>query len=234
MNLKTIFCLLLATFISVSCKKEIPFDSTAPDTLFSNRDTTANLKDDFFSYANGGWFKQNPIPASELSNGIFRTIQDTINDQIKQICEKSAVAKNLKKGSNEQKIGDFYASGMDTISIDKTGINPLKNELSKIDAIKSIDEVVAQMAFGQTIGVGSGFSFYVSQDDKLSTKYAVFLSQGGLGLGNRDYYFNTDTETTNIRNAYVVHLEKINSLFFQAVIFSISALILWTCNRLRS
>lgn len=212
MNLKTIFRLLLITFFLVSCKKEIPFDNTVPDTLFSNRDTTANPKDDFFSYANGGWFKQNPIPASELSNGIFRTIQDTINNQIKQICEKSAVAKNLKKGSNKQKIGDFYASAMDTISIDKTGLNPLKNELSKIDAIESIDAVVAQMAFSQTIGVGSGFSFYVSQDDKISTKYAVFLSQGGLGLGNRDYYFNTDSETTNIRNAYVVHLEKINSL----------------------
>lgn len=224
MNLKLIFCFILSTFILVSCKKEIPFDNAAPDTLFSNRDTTANPKDDFFSYANGGWFKQNPIPTSERSNGIFRTIQDTINNQIKQICEKSAAAKNLKKGSIEQKIGDFYAAGMDTIAINKTGLNPLRNELSKIDAIVNIDAVVAQMAFSQTIGVSSGFSFYVSQDDKISTKYAVFLGQGGLGLGNRDYYFNSDSETTKIRNAYVVHLEKINLLLgFDAKIAKLNA-----------
>ncbi|SFA93205.1 putative endopeptidase [Flavobacterium swingsii] len=192
--------------LTTSCKKENDFDPNASDALATNRDTLVNPSDDFFMYANGGWFKQNPIPDSERSNGIFRTIQDTINNQVKQICEKSAAA-NADKGSNKQKIGDFYASGMDTIAINKAGLSPLKGELAKIDAITDVPSLLSAMAHLHTIGASPAFSTYVGQDDKISTKYAVFFSQGGLGLGNRDYYFNTDKETVNIRNEYVKHLQ---------------------------
>ena len=197
--------------LTVSCKKEKDFDPNAADALTTNRDTLVNPSDDFFMYANGGWFKQNPIPDSERSNGIFRTIQDTINNQVKQICEKSASA-NADKGSNKQKIGDFYASGMDTIAIDKAGLSPLKGELAKIDAITDVPSLLSTMAHLHTIGASPAFSTYVAQDDKISTKYAVFFSQGGLGLGNRDYYFNTDKETVTIRNEYVKHLEIMSKL----------------------
>ena len=192
--------------LTTSCKKEKDFDPNAPDVLTTNRDTLVNPSDDFFMYANGGWFKQNPIPDSERSNGIFRTIQDTINNQVKQICEKSAAA-DADKGTNKQKIGDFYSSGMDTIAIDKAGLTPLKGELAKIDAITDIPSLLSAMAHLHTIGASPAFSTYVGQDDKISTKYAVFFSQGGLGLGNRDYYFNTDKETVTIRNEYVKHLQ---------------------------
>jgi putative endopeptidase len=197
--------------LTASCKKEKDFDPNAPDALITNRDTLVSPSDDFFMYANGGWFKQNPIPDSERSNGIFRTIQDTINNQVKQICEKSAAA-NADKGSNKQKIGDFYSSGMDTLTINKAGITPLKTELAKIDAITDTPSLLSTIAHLHTIGASPAFSFYVSQDDKISTKYAVFFSQGGLGLGNRDYYFNTDKETVTIRNEYVKHLESMSKL----------------------
>ncbi|MFK7032028.1 M13 family metallopeptidase [Flavobacterium oreochromis] len=189
-----------------SCKKEVK-NHNAPDVLVTNRDTTANLSDDFFQYANGSWFKKNPIPASERSNGIFRTIQDTINNQIKKICEKSAV-EDAEKGSNKQKIGDFYASGMDTLTINKLGIDPLKKEFLKIQNIKDLPSLVEQTAYMHTIGADPAFSFYVAQDDKNSAKYALFFNQGGLGMRNRDYYFNTDKETVEIRKAYEKHLEK--------------------------
>ncbi|MES2811215.1 MAG: M13 family metallopeptidase [Bacteroidota bacterium] len=197
--------------LTASCKKEKDFDINAPDALTTNRDTTANPSDDFFAYANGGWFKKNPIPETERSNGIFRTIQDTINNQIKSICEKSAAA-NADKGSNKQKIGDFYASGIDTLTIDKVGITPLKNELAKIDAIKDISSLLNSIAYLHTVGASPAFGFYVGQDDKISTKYALFFSQGGLGMGNRDYYFNIDKETSNIRAEYVKHLEAMAKL----------------------
>src|SRR6187402_794391 len=107
MKLNTMAVLLSGVLLTaVGCKKENGFDADAPDALVSNRDTLVNPSDDFFAYANGGWFKQNPIPDSERSNGIFRTIGDTINSQIRQICEKSA-AEDAEKGSNKQKIGDF-------------------------------------------------------------------------------------------------------------------------------
>ncbi|MGL2964751.1 M13 family metallopeptidase [Flavobacterium sp. RSB2_4_14] len=200
---------LFSALLFLNCsKKEIQFE----DPLVTNRDTTINPGDDFFMYANGGWFKRNPIPASERSNGIFRTIGDTINSQIKQICEKSAALTDAVKGSNEQKIGDFYASGMDTLTIEKLGLSPLKEDLNKIKAIKDIPSLLSTIGYLHTIGANPAFSMYVSQDDKNSAKYAVFLSQGGLGMGNRDYYFNTDKETVNIRNEYVKHLQAMSEL----------------------
>ncbi|WP_310556871.1 M13 family metallopeptidase [Flavobacterium sp.] len=208
-----------ALFFTTSCKKEVAIDIDAPDALYTNRDTLVNPSEDFFNYANGGWFKKNPIPDTERSNGIFRTIGDTINNQIKQICEKSAFS-NDSKGSNKQKIGDFYSSGMDTIAINKMGIVPLKSELSKIDAITDASTLLSSMAHLRTIGASPAFSFYVGQDDKNSTKYAVFLSQGGLGLGNRDYYFNTDAETVTIRNEYVNHLQVMSKFLGENEIVS--------------
>lgn len=208
MNLKfSLFSVFFLTFILSSCSRK---DAHLEDPLITNRDTTINPSDDFFMHANGGWFKRNPIPESERSNGIFRTIGDTINSQIKQICEKSAATTNAEKGSNEQKIGDFYASGMDTLAIEKNGIKSLIPYFAKIDAIKDPVSLVNTIAYLHTIGASPAFSFYVSQDDKMSSKNALFLGQGGLGLGNRDYYFNQDKETVIIRNEYLKHLEVMN------------------------
>lgn len=211
-NSRILIILVVASLLFLSCnKKEVELS----DPLVTNRDTLVNPADDFFKYANGGWFKNNPIPSTEQSNGIFRTIADTINNQIKQICEKSAQDKSAEKGSNKQKIGDFYASGMDSIAINKAGISPLKSEFAKIDAIKDVPSLVTSIAHLHTIGASPAFSFYLAQDDKISTKYALFLSQGGLGLGNRDYYFNTDEQTVKIRTEYVKHLEAMLKLIGQ-------------------
>lgn len=204
---RTVLFSLLSISI-VSCNKK---EETFSDPLLTNRDTTVNPSDNFFKYANGGWFKNNPIPSSEKGNGIFRTIQDTINNQIKSICETSAEA-NAAKGSNKQKIGDFYASGMDSVTINKNGFSPLKEEFAKIETIKDFDGLLKSIAHLHTIGVDAGFGFYVAQDDKISSKNAIILYQGGLGLGNRDYYFNTDAETENIRKEYVLHVKKMLQL----------------------
>lgn len=204
---RTVLFSLLSISI-VSCNKK---EETFSDPLLTNRDTTVNPSDNFFKYANGGWFKNNPIPSSEKGNGIFRTIQDTINNQIKSICETSAEA-NAAKGSNKQKIGDFYASGMDSVTINKNGFSPLKEEFATIETIKNFDGLLQNIAHLHTIGVDAGFGFYVAQDDKISSKNAIILYQGGLGLGNRDYYFNTDAETENIRKEYVIHVKKMLQL----------------------
>ena len=195
---------LFSVFLLISCnKKELQFE----DPLITNRDTTVSPSEDFFHYANGGWFKKHPIPNSESSNGIFRMIGDTINAQIKDICEKSSKNTEAAKGSNEQKIGDFYASGMDTLSIEKLGLKPLLSEFNRIDAINDIPSLMNTIGYLHTIGASPAFSFYVSQDDKISSKHALFFGQGGLGLGERDYYFNTDEQTIKIRNEYANHLQ---------------------------
>eukprot|EP00388_Colpodella_angusta_P020142 GDKJ01050242.1.p1 GENE.GDKJ01050242.1~~GDKJ01050242.1.p1 ORF type:complete len:680 (+),score=52.85 GDKJ01050242.1:65-2104(+) len=210
MQLKTKLAIsMLSAALAVGCsKKEIQYE----DPLITNRDTTVVPGDNFFYYANGGWFKKHPIPNSESSNGIFRTIADTINAQIKNICEKSAADKDAAKGSNVQKIGDFYASGMDTLSIEKAGLKPLAGTFSKINAITDVTSLTNTIGHLHTIGAGPAFGFYVGQDDKISSKNALFFGQGGLGLGQRDYYFNTDAETVKIRSEYVKHIEAIMKL----------------------
>jgi putative endopeptidase len=206
---KILLTAAIATTLAACSKKETP---AGPDPLVVNRDTTISPADDFFNYANGGWFKKHPIPASDRSNGIFRTIQDTVNAQVKKICETSAAKTNAPKGSNEQKIGDFYASGMDTIAINKAGVTPLEPFFKKIDAIATANDVINTICYLQKAGIRSGFGFYVGQDDKISSKYAVMFTQGGLGLGNRDYYFNQDFEAENIRREYLKHLTAMLTL----------------------
>lgn len=206
--MKRIFTFSIVALLLLSCKNK---ETTFIDPLLTNRDTTVNPADDFFSYANGGWFKKNPIPATEKSNGIFRMIQDTINNQVKNICETSAKA-NAAQGTNKQKIGDFYASGMDSVTINELGINPLKEELNAINTIKDIPTLLSSIGHLHTIGASPAFSFYVSQDDKNSSKNALIFMQGGLGLDDRDYYFNTDKETENIRKEYVKHIQRIFEL----------------------
>lgn len=211
-NSKKLFILAFASLQLISCNKKEP---DFIDPLVSNRDTLVNPAENFFLYANGGWFKNHPIPSTEKSNGIFRTIGDTINNQIKQICEKSAKDESAEKGSNKQKIGDFYASGMDSLAIEKAGIAPLKSEFTNIENIKDVPSLMTTIAHLHTIGASPAFSFYLGQDDKISTKYALFLGQGGLGLGDRDYYFNTDEHTVSIRKEYVNHLQSMMKLIGQ-------------------
>ncbi len=206
MNLFRTLIVFALTGITVSsCGKK---EQTAfSDPLITNRDTTVNPADDFFNYANNGWFKKNPIPSTDSSNGIGRIVMDTINEQIKSICEKSAADESAEKGSNKQKIGGFYASGMDTIAIEKAGLSPLNSEMKKIAAIKDVSSLVNSIAHLQTIGASPAFSFYVSQDDKISTKYALFFGQGGLGMDERGFYLDTDKRNTSIRKEYLTHLK---------------------------
>lgn len=181
-------------------------DLNIVDPVTSHIDSTISPGQNFFMYANNGWFKSHPIPSSEKSNGIFRTIQDTINESIKKICESSAADTKATKGSNKQKIGDFYFSGMDTATIEKVGIRPLNNLFSKIDEIKTKEELLNTISFLYTQGIPTTFGFTVTRDEKKASQYTVYLSQSRLGLPDRDYYFNTDERTSTIRVEYLKHL----------------------------
>ena len=183
--------------------------SVEKDPLASHIDSTILPKDNFFLFANNTWFKQHPIPSSEKSNGIFQTIQDSINADVREICEQSANNSAAKKGSNEQKIGDFFFSGMDTLSIEKKGLSPLSEQLKSIEGIKSTNDVISVTAQLQEIGVSPLFSFYIGQDQKNSSIYSIYLSQASLGLPEKDYYFNPSERTTTIRNEYVKHIASL-------------------------
>jgi len=206
---------LTAISLSLSCKdkESTPNKSirSVDDLLSSHIDTTVHPGDDFFQYANGGWLKNNPIPESESGWGIFNLVADENYAQIKKISE-DASANNSAKGTPQQKIGDFFYCGMDSASIEKNGINPLKEQLTKIEAINSKEALLTLLNEFQQNGVSPAYSLNVGQDMKISDKNSIYLGQGGLGLPDRDYYFNTDTRTKGIREAYLKHISNMLTL----------------------
>ncbi|MBN8697730.1 MAG: M13 family metallopeptidase [Bacteroidetes bacterium] len=202
----SVLALACAFFACNSGDKKEETATTFIDPITTHIDSSISPGENFFLFANNGWFKANPIPSSEKSNGIFRTIQDTINESIKKICESSAADTKGTKGSNKQKIGDYYYSGMDTLTIEKVGITPLIPTLSKIDAITDVPSLLNTIAELYKMGVPSTFGFMVTRDEKKSSQYAVYVSQPRLGLPDRDYYFNTDERNTSIRSEYAKHL----------------------------
>lgn len=206
--------LLLLSLVSLNWACSTRHEPTGPDLIRVNMDTTVSPGNDFFAYSNGNWIKKHPIPASESSWSIGKEVQDEMYARLRTINEEATRA-NAAKGTNQQKIGDFYATGMDTARIDKQGIQPLKAELDRIDAIRSALDVKAAIARLQVIGVGALFNVFVSQDSKNSEKMALYLWQGGLGLPNRDYYVNTDSRTTSIRKEYIGHIAKMFGLMGQ-------------------
>ena len=197
--------LLLIAAILVSCTNTTKKEQTI-DALVSHIDSTVKPGDDFFLFANGKWFRENPIPASEQNNGLWQLIQDTINAQVRNICESSAALKDAPKGSAKQKIGDFFYTGMDSVSLNNKGITDLKSDLERIDRIKDIDGIVKEAAYIHTVSRSPLFGFGVGQDDRISSKNAVFFMQGGLSLPDRNYYFDMDSRTVMIRGKFVAHV----------------------------
>lgn len=220
---KLFFPLAIAILLFSNCSntnKVAPKEGFTNDPLVDHRDTTLSAGDNFFLYANNAWFKQHPIPASEKSNGIFLMVGDSIDNIIKGMCVGYSQRNDLKPGSNEQKIGDCYYSGMDTAAIDQLGIEPLKEEFKNIDNIKTKEDVLSAIAHLKSIGASTSFTFYIDKDDKDVTKYIPIIMQGGIGLPDRDYYFNTDAGNTNIRKQYKDHLNKMMGMLMEDQIFS--------------
>ena len=210
-KLLSVSMLVILTIIGLSSCHQVKKDQ-GNDALLAHIDSTVKPGTDFFQYANGKWFKQNPIPASEQSNGIWQLIQDTINAQIRKVCESSAALKDAAKGSNKQKIGDFFFTGMDSVNLNKKGLADLKGDFDAIDALKDIPGIIKEAAYIHMVANSPLFGFYVAQDDKKSSKIAVFLSQGGLSLPDRNYYFDKDARAVTVRQKFITHLENVFSL----------------------
>jgi len=172
-----------------------------PDFLAHNLDNTKSPATDFFTYANGGWIKRTPIPPEESSWGIGQLVQEDIYRRLRKISEDAAIAKG-PTGSVTQQIGDLWHSGMDSEAINRQGITPLKENLGRIDNIRTIRDLLQFSASLHRKGIDVLFSDNVGQDDMNSEKMTYQLTQGGLGMPNRDYYFNTAKKPAQVRKAY--------------------------------
>ncbi len=179
-----------------------------PALSASNMDTTVKAGDDFYRFANGNWLKNNPIPAEYSRYGAFEVLEEENYIQLKTILAEASADKNAAVGSVNQKIRDFYNSGMDTVKIEKDGISPLKAELNQIDAFSTSADVQKMIIKQHASGNYPLFYLASSQDEKNSNQVIAMTYQGGLGLPDRDYYLNDDSRSKEIRNSYLKHMAK--------------------------
>lgn len=175
-------------------------------------DTTVRPQDDFFQYANGLWMKNTAIPKDQSGWGSYYTLYDENRKQIRAMLEQAAAAGGAS-GSMEQKLGDYYSSGMDSVAIDKLGAAPLKPMLSKIDAVKDYKELMTIVADIIAAGGNDGLiSMQVGADEKNSSMNILNLYQSGLSLPEKDYYTKQDSSSKAARNALVKFATRLFTL----------------------
>ncbi len=176
-------------------------------------DTSVKPQDDFFMYADGGWIKRTEIPPEYSRWGGFNELIERNNDALHAIAEEAVKSHvDPRLAPEVQKVGDYYASGMDEKTIEAVRTKPLGDEFKNIDAIKDRNDLLKEIAHLHTIGVDALFDFSSGQDAKDSTHEIAQAVQGGLGMPDRDYYTKTDEASKKLRDQYVDHVAKMLTL----------------------
>ena len=210
MNLRGV---ILSAMIALSASAAGPLKSGID---LKGMDPSVKPGDDFFTYANGGWIAANPIPADQSSWGVDQVLHQQNLKWLRESIE-SLSAPDAKLDDNGRKIRDLYATATDEKKLESQGTSALKNELAQIDQIKTVDDVIAAIGHQHVLNSDSLFGFGISPDEKASTKYAVYLSQGGLGLPEQGYYVDDGDDSKQLREAYRKHVARMFELFGASV-----------------
>lgn len=185
-------------------------DKPALDISGWNRDTRP--QDDFFEFANGGWLKNTEIPSDKTRWGSFVILAEESRDAVQAIIDELSAKDGLKNGSNPQKIRDLYRSFMNEERANELGVAPIKAYLQVIEGISSKNEFGNIWAEAGRLGISNPIGAYINQDGKDSTRYALYFTQSGLGLPDRDYYFQDDERSTGLKEAYRTMLARLFDL----------------------
>jgi putative endopeptidase len=179
---------------------------------FEGYDRSVRPQDDLFRFVNGEWLRKTVIPADRSNYGTFTALDDKAQADLRVIIEEAAQARERPKGSDAQKVGDFYLSFMDSARVDALGIKPLLPQLARVDGLKSKEDVVLFLGEGQRIGLMHPIGFYVAQDEKNTSAYIPIVIQSGLTLPDRDYYLKADAKYAAIRDKYLAYAAQIIEL----------------------
>lgn len=200
--------LSLALLAGCNSRKEAALTSGID---LANLDTTVAPGTDFYQYACGGWMKNHPLTDEYSQFGSFHQLAENNTKQLQELITEIAATEHAP-GSIDQKIGDLYKIAMDSVKLNKDGAAPILPLLQKIAAVKSSADVMPMMAELVNEGIGSYFGFGVSADEKNSSMNIFQIGQGGIALGERDYYLATDSATQKIRDEYKKHIVKLFQL----------------------
>ena len=198
---------MLSALFLAACNSSNGEQKLSAGIRMENMDTTAVPGEDFYKYACGGWMKLNPIPAEYSRYGSFDKLGEDNQKRLQAIFDDVvSKRKELGKGSDAQKIADFYTVAMDSVRLNAEGFNPIIEDLKKIDNINNASDVAKYM--GEVSNVNIFFGMYVDADIKNAKSNLLQTYQGGIGMGQKDYYFDTTESITEVRNAYVQHVQK--------------------------
>ena len=172
-----------------------------------NFDTSVAPKDDFYRYANGTWLKEHPIPPAYTSWNNIEAINEQVENSLRSVMEKAAQP-NAQRDALNQKVGDFYASGLDLAAIEKAGLSPLQPKLRQINELKSVEDLPVLVAQLHAQALTALFTFNSGQDEKNSQQVIAIAGQGGLSLPDRDYYTRDDPDSVKLRAAFQQHVAR--------------------------
>ena len=216
-TIKTLLFYSTIAFFAISCASKTK-EMKNEDTKIALRaidlndlDTTISPGEDFYQYATGGWQKNNPLPDEESRFGAFDQLAKETNQKVNDLIIK-LTEKNSEKNSIEWKIANFYKMGMDSLKIENDKFMPIESIWENIDKMKVTDDIYPIISYLHKNGISCLFNVFGSADRENSEMEILYLYQGGLGLGNRDYYVNTDARSTEIRQKYVEFMEKMLNL----------------------
>jgi len=178
----------------------------------ANLDRSANACVDFYQFANGGWIKNNPIPAAYSRWGSFNELEEKNQSELTKILERAAADASAKRTAATRMLGTYYASCMDSTAAEQAGASPLTPRLDRIVSINDLAGLQREIGRLHLEGVNAVFNFGATQDSKNSTSVIGGARQGGLGLPDRDYYTKTDPASATIRKNYLVHIGKMFQL----------------------
>ena len=207
--MKQLLYFSLVVLLAEGCKQAA--DTDKKRVIITGIDASKKPGDDFFMYANSIWYDTVQIPASQSGVGSYSFLNYPQRIRLQAILDSVSGSNNPAR-SIEQKVGDFYAAGMDTIAINKRGYEPIRPLLSHIDALTDIPSLMKLIVEEQKLGDGSIIDFSVGPDDKQSTINIAQFYQTGIRLPERDYYFKTDSSTLTIQNAYKKYLSRLFEL----------------------
>ena len=206
---KLTFVLLSALAMTAIAMTPTEGDKSVPAIDKNNFDESINRNDDFYQWATGGWQKNNPLKPEFSRYGSFDVLRENNEIRINELFQAMTEVE-AESGSIEQKISDLYKMGLDEKRLNKEGAKPIKKALKEIRSIKSREELIAMLSSLHTDGIGVFFAAYPAADLADSNMTILYMEQGGLGMGNRDYY--TDEQNAEIKAAYRTYLKNIFTL----------------------